>query len=565
MRCEQCHGEFVLDMELAAWIQELGLTIRGVRYPVPLPRLCNECRNRRRLAFRNERNLYKRVCDATKKEIVSSYSPDKPFPVYERTEWHSDRWSPLDYGMTYDFSRPFFDQFSKLLRQVPQFSIYHMGITENSDYCNACLDCKDCYLSFSITHSENCLYSSLIDSCRDIADCTTVIESELVYEGLDCARLYGCAYISNSTDCRNCYFCDSCKDCTSCFGCVNMERAEYCWFNEQLTKEEYEKRIAEVLPLTRKGVQELTAKFQKHQKMFPLAANRQIQCENSTGHNLIQCQDTKNSFDSHDMEQTWNMIRSLKLKGASDCYAVSGHEFTYEVMSGRGHNHCFSVSSYDNTDSYYCYTCSGCTNVFGCVGLKRKEYCILNRQYTKEEYEELLPRIIQHTQDTKEWGEFFPIRVSPYGYNETLAQEFYPIQEQDAYAQGWGWFHEPDGHNVYAPNNVTIFAASSLPDHLQEDVSWLQRIILSETSQKPYRLIPQEIGIYAKLGIPLPHTTPDERHGARMRRRPPRRLVERSCTNKVRRDTGTACTNIFLTPYAEGTERPVFCNDCIHG
>ena len=29
---------------------------------------------------------------------------------------------------------------------------------------------------------------------------------------------------------------------------------------------------------------------------------------------------------------------------------------------------------------------------------------------------------------TGEWGEFFPSSISPFGYNETVAMEYYPIK-----------------------------------------------------------------------------------------------------------------------------------------
>ena len=30
-------------------------------------------------------------------------------------------------------------------------------------------------------------------------------------------------------------------------------------------------------------------------------------------------------------------------------------------------------------------------------------------------------------QKTGEWGEFFPASFSPFGYNETVAQEYFPL------------------------------------------------------------------------------------------------------------------------------------------
>ena len=47
------------------------------RVRVPNPLECNVCRERRRLTFRNEKNLYLRNCESCGKQMVSIYSHDK--------------------------------------------------------------------------------------------------------------------------------------------------------------------------------------------------------------------------------------------------------------------------------------------------------------------------------------------------------------------------------------------------------------------------------------------------------------------------------------------------------
>ncbi|MCA9356224.1 hypothetical protein KC852_01755, partial [Candidatus Nomurabacteria bacterium] len=37
-------------------------------------------------------------------------------------------------------------------------------------------------------------------------------------------------------------------------------------------------------------------------------------------------------------------------------------------------------------DVFYSFDCRNCQNCIGCVGLRNKQYCIFNKQYTKEEY-----------------------------------------------------------------------------------------------------------------------------------------------------------------------------------
>ncbi|HRI36281.1 MAG TPA: hypothetical protein PK765_04380 [bacterium] len=64
-----------------------------------------------------------------------------------------------------------------------------------------------------------------------------------------------------------------------------------------------------------------------------------------------------------------------------------------------------------------------------------KSYCILNKQYTEEEYNTLVPKIIAHMRETGEWGEFFSPNLSPFGYNETVAMEYFPLTKEQALSQ----------------------------------------------------------------------------------------------------------------------------------
>lgn len=57
---------------------------------LPTPTLCPEERERRRLSFRNESKLYKNTCTATGKPIISIFSPDKEYEVYDYPVRFSD-------------------------------------------------------------------------------------------------------------------------------------------------------------------------------------------------------------------------------------------------------------------------------------------------------------------------------------------------------------------------------------------------------------------------------------------------------------------------------------------
>src|SRR3989338_5834211 len=74
---------------------------------VPEPTRCPLCRRVRLLAWRNQRTLYSRKCQAPghTENIVSIFAPDAPYTIYDRDFWWSDAWNPLDYGADIDFSR----------------------------------------------------------------------------------------------------------------------------------------------------------------------------------------------------------------------------------------------------------------------------------------------------------------------------------------------------------------------------------------------------------------------------------------------------------------------------
>ena len=70
---------------------------------------------------------------------------------------------------------------------------------------------------------------------------------------------------------------------------------------------------------------------------------------------------------------------------------------------------------------------------FGCVGLRDAQYCIFNKQYMKQQYEDTVPQIIETMQAEGSWGEFFDPLLSPFGYNETVANELYPLSREEAF------------------------------------------------------------------------------------------------------------------------------------
>jgi hypothetical protein len=69
-------------------------------------------------------------------------------------------------------------------------------------------------------------------------------------------------------------------------------------------------------------------------------------------------------------------------------FAGSPHGHDFYAMFGAGggeHLYCGCHHNRGVSNLYYCYYMEECSYCLGCIGLKNKSYCILNKQYTKEE------------------------------------------------------------------------------------------------------------------------------------------------------------------------------------
>jgi len=96
-KCKKCTQNFEITNQDLEFYKKISPKFDWKVYEISAPTLCPDCRQQRRLSFRNERNLYRRKCDATGKSIISIYSPDKEYKVYNSDFWWSDKWDAMDY------------------------------------------------------------------------------------------------------------------------------------------------------------------------------------------------------------------------------------------------------------------------------------------------------------------------------------------------------------------------------------------------------------------------------------------------------------------------------------
>lgn len=415
--CQNCKIDFTIELDDFSFYEKIK---------VPPPAFCSECRQQRRLVWRNERTLYRRNCDITGKSIVSIYAPDSPYKVYSISEWWGDNWDPKDYGQDFDFSRPFFEQFQELQFKVPRPALLSKNCI-NSEYTNHSDNSKDCYLSYVVFESENVLHSNDVLPLKNSSDCYMVLSksNENLYEVIDASGCYNCQYCFMVYDSFDCYYSFDLKGCSNCFLSYNLRGQSYYFMNQKYTREEYLEKIKQFNLSSYKVRQYLYDEYIKI--IFEKALHRGMVIDTSVnclGSMIEHSKNAINCYDTKDAEDVRNIFMTThKLKDSYDCYHVGVNcELLYENHAVvRSANSISLHLSYDNTNLSYCDSCHNSNELLGCVGIKKGSYLIFNKQYTKEEYFSLKSKIIDHMRNTGEYGNFFPASISPFAYNETQA------------------------------------------------------------------------------------------------------------------------------------------------
>jgi hypothetical protein len=520
---------------------------------IPAPTLCPEERQRRRLSWRNERNLYKRICSGSGKQILSVYEKGRAaFPVYDPEYWHSDNWDPKEYGRNFDFTKPFFPQFEALMNVVPQLA-RSVVKNQNCEFVNQCGWCKNCYLIFEADYDESCWYSCYIFDSRFCSDCAHITNCELCYECVDCTNCYELKFSQNSKTCHDSWFLKNCIGCSNCFGCVNLRNKQYYFLNQSCTKEEYEEKLKGVVLSTFAGLQKMRKDFQVFAQKYPHKFLTGAKNEDSVGEYLNNTQRCQECYDANNAQDCKWVYNSRNVKNVYDMMAFGskeGVEFccdNHELGAGV-QNVIFSdqiwMGCHDIMYSKLCVNNS--RNCLGCVGLKHAEYCILNKQYTKDEYIILRDKIIEHMKQTSEWGEFFPTTMSPVAYNETVAQEYFPITKEEALKNNWKW-REEDKKN-YQPASIPF------PETIAKtEGDVVIEIFACTQCKKNYQIQRPELKFYRTMGLPIPHKCFECRHKDRMNLRNPRTLFDRTCTK---------CSTPLKTTFSPDKPEPVTCEKC---
>jgi hypothetical protein len=577
-QCQNCKQSFTIEPDDFGFYEKMQ---------VPPPTWCPECRMIRRFLRRNQHLLFRRQDSRTGQQIFSTFPPASTNPIYEISYWNSDNWDPLEYGKDFNPTVPFLTQLRDLLYKVPWPSRGIINLV-NSDYSANATDLKNCYLCFDCSGGENSAYLVGGSHVKESFDLYQARHTELSYEGYMIDECYQVFQSVNIEDCHNVWFSRNLIGCQNCFGCVNLRNKSYYIFNKPSSKEAYREFMEKFESGSYRVVSEMREKAEALWGTHPMRFTLGINNMNCTGEHIEHSKNVLESFMVHEGE---NLKYCQFLEGpVADSYDYitwgAGSSQIYECLQvGDGSERIkFSDGCWPGSSGIeYSLFCRSSHNLFGCVGLKKKQYCILNKQYSKEEYESWRNKIIKHMNDMPytdtqgrvyRYGEFFPPEFSPFAYNETIAQDFFPLTKEQAEAKGYLW-REPD-----VREHQTTKDAKDLPDNIKDVADGiLKEIIKCESCGKAYRIIPMELAFYRRIPLPLPHRCVECRFKDRFRFVNPPKLWPSKChcggtqsahgqaqsvyVNTAKHFHGeNHCSNEFQTSYKPGRPEIVYCETC---
>lgn len=570
--CQNCQKSFEIYEADFAFYEKIK---------VPPPTWCPDCRMIRRMAFWNERNFFKRK-DENGKIFLSSFPPEAPLKLVDKDVWWSDEFDATKYGRDYDFSRPFFDQLRELMLEVPA-PVRSVRNMVNSDYSNNANNLKNCYMCFNSSYNEDCLYGVFMGYSKDCMDVLNVGYAESCYEIFSEDKGYKVFFAQGGNSNRECYLMQNSFDCINCFGCVNLRHKQYYIFNQPYTKEEYFKKLEEFNLGSYESLAKLRKQFREFALQFP---NKYIYGEHNfdvIGEDVVNSKNAKYCYQGIDLENVSYSQAAVRTDDSYDLTNWGGEaELVYESVECGGdiREIKFSYDCSDGCESLeYCVTCHGSENCFGSIGMKKQKYCILNKKYSKEDYEALKKKIIAHMDEMPyidkkgrvyKYGEYLPPEMSAFAANETAILDFTDMDKDKAEGFGLAWRDpRPLEYKITKPSK-------DLPDHIK-DVSddVLKEIIGCAGCGRAYRIVPKELDFYKRFNLPLPRICHDCRFDERIKYRNFPKWYDRSCEcggaqsdrNNYKNvakhfHNGEHCPNKFKTAYSPERKEIVYCEKC---
>ena len=442
----------------------------------------------------------------TGEPLLTYVHPSTGVKVLPDVEWFEKDYR--DKGIEHDASKKILEHIFELRKEVPINAFYNVKEPKNSI---ALISDGDVNSYFMIAcKGKNSFYSSdLFDgelstevyAGKNITNSVNVVHAQ---------RIHNSRYVRESLDCSNCAFIFDCRNCEFCFGATNKRNKKFIFMNEQLTEEEYKKRMSEIDLSCRskwEGYVEQFKNLMEKDGVWPENFNEKV--ENCTGEYLTNCTNCVDCFMG--WEGSKDSERCFYLFNSSEIYYVVGSFYpseSYMSAAVAESNKCkFSINLLRSQNLEYCLNCSNCENCFGCVGLSRQKFCIFNKQYEEEEYWRALDEIKCKMLEEGTYGDIFTGDFCTSHFMETAANESLGAVDEDAARLGFPIFERESAGAIGELGNVKELTNSSeVPDCIDalEVSEWAGKAMFDDVTGRRFAFLKPELEYYKEYRVAPP-------------------------------------------------------------
>ncbi len=592
--CKWCSKEYPIFDKEKTFLEKRNLDFSE---------LCFDCRFRNMLMWRNEKKLYWRKSDKTWKRILSMYSPEYKWKVYNYDEWEQEWWF-ASINIDFNANEDFISNYYKLFLKIPKPWTDIFRTNENINFCNRTWRVKNAYYSFtSFENCEDLYFSNHISESKDIYNSTRADTSILVYESTFVYNSYKIFFCDNINNSKEIYFSYELKDCEECIFCSNLVGKKYMIYNKEYKKEEYEN--------IKSNLKQNMSSYQKLENMVIEYETSKIKIlkkwiNNIWSENVIwnKLNNSNNCILCHNILGWDNCFNSIWWFPANEKNIFNSYWFwavenmNLSMWNWPWNNLYFTINIEDSDNIYFSQKIKWCHYCIWCYGLQNASYHILNKPYSKEEYNELFPKIIENIKNHWHYNDFFSPKHSPFPINDTCIMEEFPINklreiknynwwdlENYSYNEkiidlDWKWiiyilypeknlsdaiidFWWKEKINTLwrnIENEITIpkwldkITYDKIPDNIYDlEESIIEKAIKCKETWRYYRFIKKELDFCKKYSIALPRNHPDNRIDKR-RQKSPKLNIELIKCHKCKKET--------LSVYPEKLWNIVVCEDC---
>lgn len=403
----------------------------------------------------------------------------------------------------------FIEQFRELFLASPQCGSWTRN-SENCDYGDIVTLSKDCYMCFNCGNSRDAYYSEDGRALKDSVDCAFCEDCELCYECIDCNNCYSSNFCQDCSNCRDVYFSYNLRRCNNCFGCSTLRDKQFCIFNEQYSKEEYEEKIKQFDVSNKAMINFVAQKLEELKLKTPRMYVHEHDTTDCTGDYVYHSKNCHRCFDTRHSEDSFYIYLANLESGAKDCFDCGPIATSMEL-------------SYDCAYPDYCFECK---HLYWCSRLKNCEWCcnciegnyLFGCHYLKNRSD------------------------GYYILNQKVEKDFYFAKTKEI------------NEELFNKGIFTLYdLLTKEPDNAQTKITNTLEDRKCLVCNKPFDLYKKEVEFYKKYEIPFPVYCPDCRVDQRYKLRNPRELYKRKCDS---------CKNTLISTYPPDSKHIVYCLKC---